>query len=81
MGLPTVSQHTEFKAPSRMGERVTLGLDLLRVGGSSSAQVVGHWGSKGVNMAGLGVPGGRSARHLSAALMLLECAWRCASGE
>jgi 4-hydroxybenzoyl-CoA thioesterase len=35
VGLPTVSQHTEFKAPSRMGERVTLGLDLLRLGGSS----------------------------------------------
>lgn len=34
-GLPTVSLACDFTAPSRMGEVVTLGLSLERVGGAS----------------------------------------------
>lgn len=34
-GLPTVSLSCEFRHPSLMGERVSLGLRVLRLGGSS----------------------------------------------
>lgn len=34
-GLPTVSLNCEFSAPSRMGETVTLGLSVERIGGAS----------------------------------------------
>lgn len=35
VGLPTVSLQTDFKAISRMGDEVTLGLAVQRLGGSS----------------------------------------------
>lgn len=35
VGLPTVSLACDFTAPSRMGEVVTLGLSLERIGGAS----------------------------------------------
>ena len=34
-GVPTVRIETTFSAPSRLGERVEFGLDLLRIGKSS----------------------------------------------
>eukprot|EP01034_Spumella_vulgaris_P026495 gene26495-33081_t len=34
-GLPMVKLDCEFKAPSKMGERLTLSLDVVRVGNSS----------------------------------------------
>lgn len=35
IGLPTVALQTEFRAPSRHGDRVDLSLDLLRLGSRS----------------------------------------------
>lgn len=35
IGLPTVSLSSDFTAPSRMGDRVALGLSVLRIGGGS----------------------------------------------
>jgi 4-hydroxybenzoyl-CoA thioesterase len=35
IGLPTVALHCEFSAPSHMGERVTLGLAVQRLGSKS----------------------------------------------
>ena len=41
VGLPTVSLQVDFSAPSRMGDVVTLGLGVERVGGASIVLTLG----------------------------------------
>ena len=50
IGLPTVSLQCDFNAPSRMGEDITFGLRLARLGRSSIALDIGVRGADGARL-------------------------------